>query len=140
MSKEAIAKYALKSFVGSQHETSNSTYQQHQQEQQVKKNWWKKTQAPHSVLSLEEQRILKRVKKRAHYLDRGLSCCCFQIGIDGIVGFIPVVGDFIGLLLALQLVHIAMEADLPPELISKMMFNIGFDFMVSLSFLLLVSP
>ncbi|GAA5815934.1 hypothetical protein MFLAVUS_009453 [Mucor flavus] len=132
MSKEAIAKYALKSFAGSQSQSSNTSYQKQQEEIQVKKNWWKKTQAPHSVLSLEEQKILKRVKGRAHFLDRGLSCCCFQIGFDGIVGFIPVIGDFIGLVFAIQLVHMAMEADIPPELISRMMFNVGFDFMIGL--------
>jgi hypothetical protein len=46
------------------------------------------------------------------------------------LGFVPVIGDFVGVLLALQLVHIAMEAQLPNEILSKMMFNIAFDFVV----------
>lgn len=48
------------------------------------------------------------------------------------LGFVPVVGDFIGLLMAVQLVHMCMEAQLPSELISRMMFNIGFDFLIGL--------
>lgn len=87
MNKEAVAKYALKTFVGSQQKSANTRHEQEQLElQQAKKKWWKKTQAPSSILSLEEQKIVKRVKGRAHFLDRGLSCCCFQVGFDGIVG------------------------------------------------------
>ena len=47
-------------------------------------------------------------------------------------GLFPVVGDGIGLLLALQLVHMAMEADLPNSVVSKMMFNITFDFFIGI--------
>jgi hypothetical protein len=162
MNKEAAAKYALKTFIHSQqqqHGTSNRTrqqeielqQQQQQQQQAQKKYWWSRAKAPESILTKEEQRILKRVKSRAHFLDRGLSCCCFQIGFDGLVGkllyrvtnasyhsnhfilgFVPVVGDFIGLMMALQLVHMCMEAQLPNELVSRMMFNIAFDFLIGL--------
>jgi hypothetical protein len=96
MNKEAVAKYALKSFISSQQQqqgTSNHTreqeielQQQQQQQQAQRKYWWSKAKAPESILTKEEQRILKRVKSRAHFLDRGLSCCCFQIGFDGLVG------------------------------------------------------
>lgn len=91
MNKEAAAKYAIKSFAGSQQKAFNESHerellelQQHQKA--AKKSWWSKAQEPESILSLEERKILKRVKSRAHFLDRGLSCCCFQIGFDGIVG------------------------------------------------------
>ncbi|KAL4215310.1 hypothetical protein AB4K20DRAFT_1964115 [Rhizopus microsporus] len=133
---EAMAKYVLKSLMSdSQRQQQQQQQQQLQQEQQQskKKNWWwNKQPKPESILSLEEQRVLKRVKSRAHFLDRGVSCCCFQVGFDGIVGFIPVIGDFIGVLLALQLVQMAMQLDIPNELVSKMMFNIAFDFVIGL--------
>ncbi|KAI8973570.1 hypothetical protein BDF20DRAFT_790702, partial [Mycotypha africana] len=70
------------------------------------------------------------VKSRAHFLDRGVSLCCLQIGFDGLVGFIPVVGDFIGVLLSLQLVYMCMQANLPKELVSRMILNVAIDFMV----------
>jgi hypothetical protein len=91
MNKEAMAKYALKSFAGSTQKTANQRHEQEQlelreQQNAAKKRWWNKNQEPDSILSLEERKILKRVKSRAHFLDRGLSCCCFQIGFDGLVG------------------------------------------------------
>ncbi|KAI8889593.1 hypothetical protein K501DRAFT_208077 [Backusella circina FSU 941] len=131
MNKEAVTNYAIKKMIG-----SAFPQEQHRPielvEQPKKKYWWSKQPKADSILSIEEQRILKAVKSRAHFLDRGLTCCCFQIGFDGLVGLIPVIGDFIGLLLALQLVHLAMEAHLPQSLISKMMFNIAFDFVIGL--------
>lgn len=91
MNKDAVAKYALKSFAGSQQKAANERHEREQLELQehqraAKKRWWNKAQEPESILSLEERKILKRVKSRAHFLDRGLSCCCFQIGFDGIIG------------------------------------------------------
>ncbi|CAO3702809.1 unnamed protein product [Rhizopus stolonifer] len=83
-------------------------------------------------LSAEEQRVLKKVKSRAHLYDTGLSCCCFKIGLDGIIGLIPMVGDFIGVILAVQLVKTAMQLDLPKHLVSKMMVNIAIDFAIGL--------
>lgn len=143
MNKETMIKYALKSFVNEKQQVVQSSTPE------KKTSWWsRKKQQPVSPLTLEEQRILRKVKSRAHFLDRGLSCCCFQVGFDGLVGnrknscfvgkrklissigFIPVIGDFIGVLLAIQLVYIAMSLELPNELVSKMMFNIAFDFVV----------
>ncbi|KAI9249896.1 hypothetical protein BY458DRAFT_525331 [Sporodiniella umbellata] len=103
------------------------------QEEKKKGYWWQRKRQPVSPLTLEEQRVLKKVKGRAHYLDRGISCCCVQIGLDGLVGLIPVVGDFIGVLLALQLVYLATSSlDLPPEIIYKMLMNVAFDFLIGL--------
>jgi hypothetical protein len=85
MNKEAVTNYAIKKMV-------SSAFPQEPQrpielvEQPKKKYWWSKQAKPQSILSPEEQRILKKVKSRAHFLDRGLTCCCFQIGFDGLVG------------------------------------------------------
>lgn len=89
MNKEALAKHALKSFVGNQSSSERQRYEQmelQRQQQQAKKWWWSKNQPMDSVLTTEERKLLKKVKSRAHFLDRGLSCCCFQIGFDGLVG------------------------------------------------------
>lgn len=159
MNKDALAKYALKTFVGSQQQQKQAVATRNEQvelqQKQAKKHWWSRstTTRPDSILSIQEQKLLKRVKNRAHFLDRGISLCCFQVGFDGLVGkslsvclisetypernsasyigFVPVIGDFIGLLMALNLVHTCMEADLPNDLVSRMMFNIAFDFVVS---------
>jgi hypothetical protein len=92
MNREAMAKYALKSLMSdSQRKQQQQQQLQQEQQQSKKKNWWwNKQPKPESILSLEEQRVLKRVKERAHFLDRGVSCCCFQVGFDGIVGKLSV--------------------------------------------------
>lgn len=152
-----MAKYAIKQFISNnQQSSSNQQQQQHAEqialEQRQKKRWWNKAEKADAILSPQERAILKRVKKRAILLDKGMDCCCCQIGLDGIIGKVifssfvsvpdiddillsglfPVVGDGIGLLLALQLVHMAMEADLPSSVVSKMMFNITFDFFIGI--------
>jgi hypothetical protein len=85
MDKDAIAKYALKSFVGNSNQKQRHE-QLELQQKQAKKHWWSKSTQPDSVLSIQEQKILKRVKGRAHFLDRGITLCCFQVGFDGLVG------------------------------------------------------
>ncbi|KAI8098175.1 uncharacterized protein B0P05DRAFT_520798 [Gilbertella persicaria] len=132
MNKEAIAKHAFKSFASNAQQSENSKYQAHLNQQQAKKYWWNKAPAPDSILTKEERKLLKKVKSRAHFLDRAVSCCCFQIGFDGLIGLVPVIGDFLGLLMALNLVHLCMQANLPNELVSKMMFNITLDFVIGL--------
>lgn len=98
-----------------------------------KKHWWRreKTFTPEMLLSKEDRKILHQVKNRAWYLDKGLSCCGFQIGLDGIVGLIPGIGDVIGSAFSLQLVKTASKANLPKELLFKMLLNVVIDFMVS---------
>ncbi|KAI8329929.1 hypothetical protein BC941DRAFT_441625 [Chlamydoabsidia padenii] len=99
---------------------------------QEPRRWWSRRPRPEDILTKEERKILKAVKSRAHFLDRGFSCCCIQIGFDGLIGFIPVVGDFIGLIFAMFLVEKAMEAHLPSKLINQMLINIAVDFFVGL--------
>lgn len=91
MSKEAIAKYAFKSFMGTVNQSDNAHYQAHQrdleqQQQQAKKYWWSKAPAADAILTKEERRLLRKVKSRAHFLDQAVSCCCFRIGFDGLIG------------------------------------------------------
>ncbi|KAI8640785.1 hypothetical protein BD408DRAFT_419239 [Parasitella parasitica] len=139
MNKEKMAKYAIKKFIAhnqqgtsSQPQTSGhpQTPSQSTSEQHPKKHWWSKAEPADAILTPKEREVLRRVKKRAILLDKGMNCCCCQIGLDGIVGLLPVVGDGLGLLLALQVVHMAMEADIPSSLVSKMMLNIVFDFAI----------
>jgi len=98
-----------------------------------KKHHWynKKVQAtPDLLLSKEERKILLKVKNRAWYLDKGFHCCCFNIGVDGLVGLIPGIGDAITAVMAMQLVRTASKANLPKAIIAQMMWNVMLDFMV----------
>ena len=55
-----------------------------------------------------------------------------RIGLDPLIGLIPVWGDLIGLILSSYIVWIALQAKVPQEKISQMLGNIAFDFMIGL--------
>ncbi|KAI8138067.1 hypothetical protein BJV82DRAFT_320514 [Fennellomyces sp. T-0311] len=99
----------------------------------TKKHWWKKRPQADIILSSHDRQVLRKVKSRAWYLDRGCKCCCFTVGLDGLIGLIPVVGDIIGVFLALNLVRVACQANLPNNLIFKMLSNVFVDFVLGLT-------
>ncbi|CAG8687550.1 22405_t:CDS:2 [Dentiscutata erythropus] len=115
-------------------DSSNSTERNiddnaHKSTRGKKKNRWKIPPG----LTEKEARILKKVKKRAEFLDIGLCvCCCLKVGLDPILGLIPVVGDFMSTFLSLMLIKTAKEVDLPKYVISQMVFNVFIDFMLGL--------
>ncbi|KAF8305781.1 hypothetical protein DL93DRAFT_2181668 [Clavulina sp. PMI_390] len=75
-------------------------------------------------LSERDAKILRKVKWRAHHLDKGFSLCGFRFGWTAIIGLIPIIGDFADIgVNYLLVVKKAREADLPPWLISKMLTN-----------------
>jgi hypothetical protein len=78
--------------------------------------------------------VLKQVRRRAKIYDEACcSCCgCCRVGLDPIVGIIPVIGDFLTTFLAFMLVRKAQEADIPKYLVAAMLTNIGIDFALGL--------
>ncbi|KAI7873851.1 uncharacterized protein EV154DRAFT_527650 [Mucor mucedo] len=98
-------------------------------------HWWKKDKVftPDMLLSKHDRKILLKVKNRAWYLDQGFHCCCFNVGLDGLVGLIPGIGDVIGTAFSVELIRTAAKANLPKELLAKMMVNVLFDFMIGLT-------
>ncbi|EJD38999.1 hypothetical protein AURDEDRAFT_153993 [Auricularia subglabra TFB-10046 SS5] len=75
-------------------------------------------------LSKRDEKILKSVKRRAHYLDKGFSLCGFRFGWTFIIGFIPVVGDVTDAALNYYLVvRKAKQAEIPGWLLRRMLVN-----------------
>ena len=75
-------------------------------------------------LSARDAAILRSVKKRAHYLDKGFSLCGMQFGWTFIIGLVPIAGDVANASLNyLLVVRKARKADLPDWLIGRMLFN-----------------
>ncbi|KAF9532665.1 hypothetical protein CPB83DRAFT_807107 [Crepidotus variabilis] len=75
-------------------------------------------------LSKRDAKILKSVKKRAHYLDKGFSICGMRFGWTFFISLIPIVGDVTDAALNYRLVvHKARKADIPPWLLKRMLFN-----------------
>merc|ERR1711879_6288 len=57
-------------------------------------------------------------------------CCSFGIGIDPLLGLIPVIGDFIGLILALVLVLMCIPLGISAYDFVWMMIHVIVDFLV----------
>lgn len=85
--------------------------------------------------NVEAQRLYNHVRTLAFYLDaipflgRRLP---FNVGIDSILGVIPVVGDYIGLLLSLYALALSALFGLPLPLLGMMLFNILLDCVLGL--------
>ncbi|CAG8618152.1 5605_t:CDS:2 [Acaulospora morrowiae] len=148
--KTKVAKHVIKNVFGSGSvsdqpsqrnqntpaETTNDTISSRNDTQltmpsgKVKKNKWN---IPPN-LTKQEAKVLTKVKKRAHILDNGFCfCCCFRIGLDPLIGLIPVIGDFLGVFFALSLVKKAKEANLPSNVVAQMLFNVFIDWLLGLT-------
>jgi hypothetical protein len=75
-------------------------------------------------LSKRDEMILKSVKSRAHYLDKGFKICGMQFGWTVIIGLIPLAGDVVDASLNYFLVlRKCKQAELPDWLIRQMLLN-----------------
>ncbi|CAA7266808.1 unnamed protein product [Cyclocybe aegerita] len=75
-------------------------------------------------LSKRDQAILRSVKKRAHYLDKGFHICGMRFGWTFFISLIPIVGDVVDASLNyLLVVRKARKADIPNWLLRRMLFN-----------------
>ncbi|WVQ70778.1 hypothetical protein IAR50_000300 [Cryptococcus sp. DSM 104548] len=75
-------------------------------------------------LSKRDQRALRKIRKRAHYLDKGMNLCGFRVGYTFIIGIVPGLGDAVDASLNYFLVvKPAKKLDIPDSLVHKMLFN-----------------
>jgi hypothetical protein len=90
-------------------------------------NFFHRKKATEFVMPEKDADVLRKVKSRAYLLDRGFKICCCNIGIDPIIGLIPIIGDAAGVLLSLMTVNMASAAGLPSSLLMQMYFNVAID-------------
>jgi len=75
-------------------------------------------------LSQRDAKILKKVKSRAHHLDKGFRICGMRFGWTFVIGLVPVVGDVSDALLNYTLVvKKAKQANIPDWLLRRMLLN-----------------
>lgn len=65
-------------------------------------------------------------------MDNRFTFLGFRFGLDPIIGLIPGIGDLVPVFLSLYMVWIASHLKLPRKMISKMISNIVFDFVLGL--------
>jgi hypothetical protein len=88
---------------------------------------------PHPRLSTMQPELrtptLKRLRQLSRLLDKAIVIpgTSFGIGLDPIVGLIPVGGDFLGILLSAYIILEAARLGAPSATIGRMVFNIIID-------------
>ncbi|KAG0254520.1 hypothetical protein BG011_005682 [Mortierella polycephala] len=80
----------------------------------------------------EREDLYGRVRTIAYWLDSFANLGGLHIGLEAIVGFIPVIGDFLGLLASLYQVYLCALFGIPLHLLLKMLVNVLIDFVVGL--------
>ncbi|SCW01224.1 LAFE_0D07822g1_1 [Lachancea fermentati] len=77
-----------------------------------------------------DRRVLKKVRKRAYRLDLAFHLCGVRFGWLGIIGILPVIGDFLVLYLSLMVYREALKVTggLPTVVTTQMLSNIAIDF------------
>jgi hypothetical protein len=80
-------------------------------------------------LSADTERRIERVRTLATLLDTliGLPGTRFRLGLDGIIGLVPGIGDGASALLSLWIVHEARAMGLPKAKLARMLANIAID-------------
>lgn len=82
----------------------------------------------------DKDRALERQKQLAYWLDDRfrIPIIGWRLGLDGIIGLVPGIGDAATTLLALYIVNEARRLGVPPAKLAKMGVNVGVDTLVGL--------
>jgi len=85
-----------------------------------------KTQKPWSP---QKETRLKRIRLLSHLLDEQFRIpgTTYRIGLDGLLGLIPGVGDAAGALLSIYILYEAMRLGTSRPVLLRMIANIGID-------------
>ncbi|KAJ2793734.1 hypothetical protein H4R20_006452, partial [Coemansia guatemalensis] len=92
---------------------------------------------PLNMTQVEADKRLEKLRRRAKFLDAAMyvPCTCKRVrfGVDSLIGLVPVIGDFAGIVLALLYVSmICREFHTPASIKSQMFINVAIDFVVGL--------
>ena len=67
------------------------------------------------------------IEKLAWIMDRSIPIGRWRIGLDGIIGLVPGLGDLIGALISALIVAAGVQARLPRSAIARMVANVGIE-------------
>ncbi len=72
---------------------------------------------------------LQNLRKLSDLWDRSLGVpgTRFKVGLESLVGLLPVGGDFIGILMSVYILSQAIQFKLPKSVLAEMIFNIVID-------------
>lgn len=73
---------------------------------------------------------LAAARMLAHLMDAQFEIGKFRVGLDAILGLVPVVGDLASLGIGMYPIFLARKYKLPKRVILRMWMNLGLDFVV----------
>ncbi|KAF9924049.1 hypothetical protein FBU30_005923 [Linnemannia zychae] len=80
----------------------------------------------------ERENLYGRIRTIAYWLDSFATVGGLNIGLEAIIGFIPIIGDFLGLFASLYQIYLCCLFNIPMHLIMRMLANVLIDFVVGL--------
>ncbi|KAI8645585.1 integral peroxisomal membrane peroxin-domain-containing protein [Parasitella parasitica] len=83
---------------------------------------------PKRMTENQRKKLLEKVSRIANGLDNAIPYSPIPIGVDTVLGFIPVIGGFLGWFLSLYQIYLSTTFGIPLWLILRMMCNITIDF------------
>jgi hypothetical protein len=84
-----------------------------------------------SEVSLE--RDIGRARWLANWLDSKFSILGFRFGIEGVIGFVPVVGDTLGAVAGIYPIYVAGRHKLGKTVQAKMALNLGVEWLLGVT-------
>jgi len=83
-------------------------------------------------MNTDAERRLARLQRLAKLLDSSarIPGTKVRIGVDALIGLIPVAGDAAGAAVSAYIVHEAMKLGLPRRTIARMLVNVGIELLV----------
>lgn len=78
---------------------------------------------------LTEAEVLERIRLLANLLDNQFQIpgTTQRIGLDGLIGLVPVVGDLVSMALSAYLIYLARSLNISKVVQARMMFNLFID-------------
>ena len=80
---------------------------------------------------IKEEKLI-RLKRLSERLDDTFTIpgTKYKIGIEALIGAVPIIGDLIGGILASYIMYSGMKMGAPPRMIARMAVNIAIDFAI----------
>ncbi|KAI8386831.1 hypothetical protein BD560DRAFT_382925 [Blakeslea trispora] len=94
--------------------------------------YMRQTLPTNNMTDRQRRKLLKKIERIAHWLDNAVPYSPIPLGIDSVLGFIPVIGGSMGGLFALYQVYLSTTFGIPLWLFMHMILNIAIDFIFSL--------
>ncbi|KAI9484036.1 MAG: hypothetical protein EXX96DRAFT_616990 [Benjaminiella poitrasii] len=85
----------------------------------------------HPMTDRKRTKLLKKIRRLSQWLDNAVPYSPIPLGIDSILGFVPLIGGPLSSLLALYQVYLSTTFGIPIWLFMQMIMNIAIDLIFS---------